>query len=357
MARNARLDASSLRRTLAGRKAEPAPVYFLYGEETFQKEEAAGLIRKVVLGEGGAEQSPWNVSLLEGGATTLAEVLDAARTLPMLSERRLVLVRESEKIREQDSGPLRDYLKDPTPTTCLVFHTGAGKIDLRKGVFRALLEHAAAAEFRPLKGAGVGRWIRERARERGAEIDSDAAALLEAHTGSDLFRIDQELIKVLDFLAPSRKITAEALAETLGSPAAGSVFELAERVGAGENGEAIRLLRGILAEGEEPVRLLFLIARQMRILILGKALVRQGRRGNELAQALGIPPYPFVLEKTEKLIARFPESAGPPSLRRILEADRALKGGGGKGPAILERLILDLVSLVGEEGRNKEART
>ncbi len=344
MARAGGRDASSLRRDLAAGRV--APVYLLFGEEAFLKEEAVARIRKATLGEEGAEACPWSVTALDGGSTTLAEVLDAARTLPMLSPRQLVLVKEAEKIREADAAPLREYLKEPSSTTRLVFIAGGGKPDFRKAVFRALQEKAAVVEFPALKGASVSKWIRDRVREREAEIDPEALALMEAHLGSDLFRIDRELSKVLEFLAPSRKITAGALGEILGGAAAVSVFELAERVGAGDGARAVRLLREILAEGEEPVRLLFLIARQIRILILGKSLMRGGHRGRDLALAVGIPPYPKIIEKTENLISRFPEKAGTSAMRRLVEADRAIKGGGGRGPAILERLVLDLTTLV-----------
>jgi DNA polymerase-3 subunit delta len=354
MVRQAGRDGASLRRDLSAGKI--SPVYFLVGEEAFLKEEAAAAIRRSVLGEAESEGTLWSLTVLEGGAATLAEILDAARTLPMLSERRLVLVKSAESMRESEADVLKEYLKDPAPTTCLVFATGSGKPDFRKAVFRALQERACVVEFPALKGPSIARWIRDRVRARAAEIDPEAVALLEVHRGSDLFGMDQELSKVLDFLAPSRRITAEALGETLGTAVAGSIFEMAERVGAGEGIEAIRLLRGILAEGEEPVRLLFLIARQIRILVTGKSLVKQGRRGRDLAAALGIPPYPTLLEKTQRLIDRFPEEAGAPSLRRILEADRALKGGGGKGPAILERLVIDLSSLVNRRAPRAGAR-
>jgi DNA polymerase-3 subunit delta len=351
MARSGSVDAASFRKEMAAGRI--APVYLIHGEETFLKEEAVASLREAVLGQGGAEQSPWSLTVLEGGVTTLAEILDEARTLPMLSQRRMVLVKDAERIREPEAEPLKEYLRNPSPSTCLVFTAGS-KPDFRKALFRALQELGKAVEFPVLKGASVPKWIRDRVRGRGAEIDAEAVALLEALGGPDLFRVDQELSKVLEFLSPSRKITAEALGETLGTAAAGSIFELAERVGAGEMAEAIRLLRGLLAEGEEPTRLLFLIARQMRILILGKSLVKQGCQDRDLGQALGIPPYPFLLDKTRKLIDRFPEDAGAPSLRRILEADRALKGGGGKGPAILERLVLDLTALAGRQSRGEE---
>ncbi len=331
-------------------------VYLLYGDEFFLKEEAVAEIREAFLGEVSAGELSWSQTVLEGGTASLAEILDAARTLPMLSPRRVVLVKDAEKIREADADSLRNYLKSPSPTTCLVFITGAGKPDFRKAVFRALKEKGAAVEFRVLKEDSVEEWIRERARKRKAEIDPEALALLKAHLGSELFRIDQALVNVLEFLSPSRKITAQALGEVLGGATAGSVFELAENVGAGEEAEAMRLLREILADGEEPVRLLSLIARQVRILILGKSLERKGHRGRDLALALGVPPYPAILDKVQRLISVFPETAGPPCLRRILEADRAIKLGTGKGPAVLERLVLDITSLVKRPGGRQGTR-
>jgi DNA polymerase III subunit delta len=353
MPRPEALDAVSLRKELSAGRI--APVYLIHGEETFLLEEALASLRKAVLGEGGEDQSEWSLSILDGGSVSLAEILDAARTLPMFSRRRMVLVKDAEKIREPDADPLKEYLKDPTPTTCLVFTAGPGKPDFRRSFFRALQERARVAAFPPVKGASLPSWVRRHLRDRGAEIEPEAMALLESLGASGLFRIEQELNKALEYLSPSRQITAEALGETLGTAAAGSIFEMAERAGAGEIGEAVRLLRSLLAEGEEPTRLLFLVARHLRILILGKSLVGQGLRGKELAQALGIPPYPFIVDKVTKLIARFPETASAPSLRRILEADRALKGGGGKGPAILERLILDLGALVNPRRREVPA--
>lgn len=354
MAKKGAGDLSSLRKELsAGRIAS---AYLLYGSETFLKEQAAAAIRKAVLGEGEEDSSAWNLAVLEGGSAALVDILDAARTLPMLAPRRLVLVRDAEKLRESDATPLKEYLKDPPPTSCILFVSGTGKPDLRRSIFRTLHEADASLEFEALKGRAVPSWIRERVREKGAQIEEDALALLEVHLGNDLLRIDAEMTKVLEFLAPSRTITVGGLDETLGSAGAGSVFELAEKVGAGETGEAIRLLRGILAEGEEPVRLLFLITRQVRILILGEALMKKGHRGRDLALGLGIAPLPFIIEKTQGLIARFPESAGAPCIRRILEADRALKGGTGRGPAILEGLVIDLADLIARRSGGREAR-
>ena len=345
-------DLATLRRDLAAGRIDP--VYLVSGEEAFLKEEAARLIREAVLGSNG-EAASWNLTTLEGGTCSLADVLDAARSLPMFASRRLVWVREAERIRESEPEALREYLEAPAPTACILLTAGTGKPDFRKAVFKALQRKARVLEFEPLKGAALTRWIQSRTRELGAEIDDEAASLLEMHAGPDLLRLDQELKKALDFVAPSNRITSEALSATLGAAAAGSIFEFAERAGTGQAEEAIRLLRGILSEGEEPPRLLFLLARHLRTLVLGHGLMQSGQRGRELAQALGIPPYPFLIDKVQKQIRAFPERAGEPALRLVLEADRALKSGSGKPPGVLERLVLDLERVIGESSGKRRA--
>lgn len=322
------------------------PVYFLHGPEIFLKQEALGRIRQTVFGEEAADQIAWNLTQLEAGKSSLREILDAARTLPMLGRHRLVIVKEAEKLKGPDPEPLKEYLSHPEPTCCLVFITGTGKPDLRRSLFRLLNTASMSVEFKPMSPAMTKRWLRDRVREANASIDEEALALMEIHLGTDLLRIQQELQKVLEYLHPEKRISSQALEETMGSGVTASVFELAERVSAGEVGTSIALLRRILAEGEEPARLLFLLARQIRLLTVGKGLLENGLRGRELASNLGIPPIPFIIEKVERQIEQFPERAGSEALRVLLRADRAIKGGKGKGPAVLEGAILNLGSIL-----------
>src|SRR5262245_49278138 len=88
-----------------------APVYLLYGEATFLKEDAARRIREAVLGS--AEAAAWNSHVLEGGSCSLFEILDAARTLPMFASRRLVWVKDAERLHESDGEDIKAYLEAP----------------------------------------------------------------------------------------------------------------------------------------------------------------------------------------------------------------------------------------------------
>jgi|SRR5262245_2786402 len=322
------------------RSGRIAAAYLLHGEDAFQKEEAALALR----GAAAEGEGAFDLVLLEGAGCSLAEVADAARTLPLFSARRLVWVKEAESIRDAAVGPLEEYLDSPSPATCLLFVTGSGKPDFRKALFKLLQQRAAVREFRPMRGAPLQRWIRERARALGSEIDPDAAALLEFHAGPETMRLDRELRKAVDFAAPRRRLSPHDFEATLGVTASASAFEWVDQAASGRVPEAVSLLRGILAEGEEPVRLLFLLARQVRMLVLGKALSRQGVRGRDLAAAVGFPPFPGLIEKFQGQIARFPEAAAAGAYRKLLLADRSMKSGSRPG-AVLERLVLDLRDL------------
>ncbi len=322
------------------RKGKLASAYLLHGEDAWQKEEAALAVRQAALPE---QEGSFDLVVLEGSSCSLSEVVDAARTLPLFTSRRLVWVKEAESIRDNVVGGLEEYLRSPSPSTCLLFVTGA-KPDFRKALIKTLQQHAEVREFRPMKGAMLQGWIRARARELDAEIEPDAAALLEFHAGPETMRLDQELRKAVDFAAPRKRLGVADVEATLGITATASVFEWVDTTTAGRATESVSLLRGILAEGEEPVRLLFLLTRQIRMLILGKALSRQGVRGRDLAAAVGFPPFPSLIEKFQGQIARFPETAGGETYRKLLVADRSMKSG-GRPRAVLERLVLDLRAL------------
>jgi len=340
MARAGKTDWRTLQRSL--KKGSLDPAYFLHGPEIFLKQEALARIRQTVFGDEAEDQITWNLTQLEAGSSSLREILDAARTLPMLGRHRLVIVKEAEKLKGPDPEPLKEYLSNPEPTCCLVFITAGGKPDLRRSLFRLLNTSSTSVEFKSMSPAMAKRWLCEKVKEAGATIDEEALALMEIHLGTDLLRIQQELQKVLEYLHPEKHISPRALEETMGSGVTASVFELAERVAAGDVGGSIALLRRIVSEGEEPARLLFLLTRQIRLLTIGKGLVENGLGGRELASNLGIPPIPFIIEKVERQIAQFPVRAGSDALRILLQADRAIKGGRGKGPAVLESAILKL---------------
>src|SRR6266850_700798 len=95
-----------------------APVYLLEGEEAYFHDEAIRLLEKSAVPEGARAM---NREAVRGGEISLIALLDLARTYPMGSGRRLIVVRDADALRAAAPDPLKAYLTTPNPRACLVF--------------------------------------------------------------------------------------------------------------------------------------------------------------------------------------------------------------------------------------------
>ena len=115
------------------RAGRVAPVYYLMGEEDYYINELGEFLTNTLLKP---EERDFNLDIVYGADTTIAQVVELAQAYPMMADRRVVVVREAQALRSLDA--LEDYLKQPNPTTVLVFCHKHGKLDGRKGVFKSL---------------------------------------------------------------------------------------------------------------------------------------------------------------------------------------------------------------------------
>ncbi|MBI2902496.1 MAG: hypothetical protein HYY12_02765, partial [Candidatus Methylomirabilis oxyfera] len=101
-------------RSLAERVAggETAPVYCLYGEDDYRREETLERLLGALLPEGAREL---NLDQFRPGERETASILGSARTLPFLAARRVVLIRGAEALSKQQQEELLSYLNDPSP--------------------------------------------------------------------------------------------------------------------------------------------------------------------------------------------------------------------------------------------------
>ena len=131
-----------LRRALADGRIKPA--YYFYGDESYLMErEVKRLITTLVP----PDVADFNLDILYGGDRKGQEIASAAQTLPMFAQRRLVVVKRSEALVDADHEALTEYLRNPSPTTCLLLV--GKKPDLRRKFFLELKKIGELVEFKP----------------------------------------------------------------------------------------------------------------------------------------------------------------------------------------------------------------
>jgi len=312
------------------------PLYLLCGEEVFLIQEALDLIIQAVI-EPTAKD--FNLSIVYCRETSGAEVVNLAQTLPFMSQKRLVIAKDIDALKAADIEELVSYLKDPSPSTCLVMVSTLVKFE-KKPVISAVEAHGAVVRYYPMLDREITSWIENWVRTRGLSIQHYATQYLWQITGNDLQKIANELDKVLIFVKEKKTITFNDVKTVVGDFREFSPFDLAAALGQKDREKALMILTRLLQEGEAPVGLLGSIAWNFRRLLQAKAMEADGLELNEIMKKLRVIFHQTKLFKEEM------ERYTLDELREVfvvmLSADRALKTSGLHGRLVLERMILQL---------------
>jgi DNA polymerase III subunit delta len=325
-------------------RGQIAPVYCLSGER-YLADAAQNAIRTAVLKEAGAAAA-FNHDVYDLSEKSIGVVIATARTLPMMAKRRLVVAKNLDAVKAADLDPLAEYLGDPSPSTCLVFT--AEKIDVRFKAFQSLKKRGYLHVFAPLKDHALAGWLRAQARARKIALAPDAAALLATLAGPDLGRLAQALEQLALYAGEGRTIAVADVEDLIAETREHGVFELTKAIGAGDVVRSLSLLANMLRNREPPLRIQFMLARQLRQIWRAKDLLAANAGRNEIAGAVGINPY--FLDDILVPARRMSRAALERAFERLYQADLGLKTSRLDPELSLSRLVQALAEDAG--GRN-----
>jgi len=321
----------------------PAAVYLVHGPEDLLRAEAVAAIEANLLDPALAD---FNHDRFEGGGCDPAQVVAAARTLPVMAERRLVTVRAVDRIAPEALAPLAEYLKDPNPTTTLILE--GAKVDLRRNPFPQVKQVGQVLACQPLYEREAARWVVERARTLSVRIAPEAARFLVDWAGTGLATLASELEKAATYAGEGGVIDLEAVAETAGGGRVHTVFELTDALGERDAARALTALGTLLEGGEAPLKVQAMIVRHFRLLWRAREAMTGGGDAGGLARALGVPP--FVAGKLRAQAPRFREAELADAFVRFARVDFDLKGGASSPRWTLEDEVLALCGRVRAAG-------
>jgi DNA polymerase-3 subunit delta len=245
------------------------PVYVLYGEDDFLKDD---MVRQLVDAAVDPSTRDFNLEIRRGSeldGETLGSLLG---TPPMMAARRAVVVRDLGGLKKDARAALDRYVERPAPDAVLVLVAAAGtKPD------RALLAKATAVEFEPLTGAMVSKWITHHATTvLQSGITAEASALLQSAVGDDLPQLAVELEKLAAY-AQGSPIDERAVSEVVGVRRGETLGSLLDAVGERDARRALSLVPPVLAQPKTSgVLAVMALTVQMLALGWGRAMRQRG---------------------------------------------------------------------------------
>ena len=313
-----------------------AAVYLLVGDDDVEMSRVAGEIAAVVE----EDLRAFNLERLHATdkGVTPSLVVQSARTLPMLGDRRVVMVLRAERIlkpkrrgkgadEEEGDGDeaepasdldvLEAYVKDPEPRTTLVLV--AADVDRQRKIYKALQKHATIVECWGLR-AGKGdkvdprqaaraaeQLVRQAVTEAGQQIDGPAARLLAERAGADIAQLRGDLERLLLYAAGKPKIGVEDVREVVSAETSQDDWAVTNAIARADTAEALRQLGLALDAGGVSYKILGQLAWFVR----------------------------------DKMAAADPRRVRP-AVEALFRTDLELKSSAGDPRVLLERLVVDL---------------
>lgn len=312
------------------------PVYFFYGDEPFLVERAG---RRVIEQAVDPTMKDFNLNIYYGADCKGTDILDTAQTLPMFADRRVVVVRQADKLPAATMESMLPYLANPSSETCLLLL--AAKPDLRRKFFSELKKQLGSLEFKKLYDSKLVPFITSEAREQGKKIDAAGAELLAFMVGNNLQELVSQVEKASLYVGAKPVISVADVQAIVSQCKEFSAFELARFMGEKNLAKALATLQFMLQNGEEPIMILGAMASHFRRIWRIRELLDQKYAATDIGKQLKITPY-FL---NDQIAQAKKYSAGELKalFSRLFQGDMGLKSG-GSASTIMHGLVYDACS-------------
>lgn len=324
------------------RKGVFAPIYLLMGDEPYYPDMVCDAIVANALGD---DERDFNQTVCYGMDTDAATVGADARSYPMMAERRLVVVREAQKLKGLEQ--LADYAAEPMESTVLVLLMHGESADKRRALYKNCMKNGVVLESVAKRDYEMPSWIMSYYTGLGLEIAPDAASLLAEYAGTDLGKIALETEKLMKNLPEGTvAVRAEDIENNVGVSRQYSIFELTKALSERNGPKALRIAAriGQAPKFAMPMAISALYTHFYRILKYHALRMRKPEPSPaEKASVLAVNP--FFVREYDIAVARYPLRKCMSVVSLLEEYDYKGKGG-GSGEAAPGELLIELVTKI-----------
>lgn len=233
---------------------EALPVYLLKGEEHFVMEEMVTRLTDRFVQE---DMRSFNLSVDHGSEIDMKTFISTARSFPFLSDRRVMIIRELERLKGKWKQ-LVEYCAAPVDSTVVILlfatHDDKGRRIRPPKDFTALekavMSRGRVIQFDNLNDSGLRKWVYSRVKRLNFTMDDGAVNSLLSSAGTNLYNLSNEIDK-LGVVYEGERVTGKDVASVIGSYRMRSVFDMLDSIGKGDVDSALLILSGIINSGAE----------------------------------------------------------------------------------------------------------
>jgi len=315
------------------------PVYLFYGKENYLKEDILKKLRNRLIDPAYREL---NYKVFYGEKLSINEVINDLETPPLMSEHKLVVIKEAEKIKKNDEKRLENYfnrlsLKNNFSTLIIIYKESSPNKELITAIKRV----GIVSNFNITDKAKLVLWINSKFRQSNKKITPEALFYLQSIVGSDLGRLFNEIEKIDIYTKGQKIIEKEDVMISIGGLESVNIFKVLDSIGDKDIKNSIEGLVKLNQGNLHHLSVFAMIYRQIKLILQTKLLLAGGFNFKEVEKKLKLP-Y-FVVEKIIKQSKKYTFKEICKSYELLNIADLELKDSQKEPKIILEELVMNII--------------
>lgn len=325
-------------------------VYLFYGEEEYLIDYMVNFVKEQFIDE---SLESLNYMVLDGEEVELDNIIDACETLPFMSEKKVVVIKElphlvkggpkGEGLKDKDIKSLAEYIAKLDPYVCLIFTVKSKDILKTNSLYKAIKKVGDIVEFKKLRGKDLNSWVEKKFNSFNKKISKtdinyfiQQSHYFDSNNQKTLYDLENEIDKICNYRAGIKEITKEDIDHIMSKSLEMNVFNLLASVSDQNGEEALRQFNEIYVSNQPVLHVLYMLVRQLRNMLNYKILKEKGYSNSDINKKMGISPYEF--QKISLQSRNFTIGQLEKAMFYCLETDKNLKTS-----SIDERLALEIL--------------
>ncbi len=311
-------------------------LYLLYGTENY-------LIKKEIdkiLNANSIEKI--NVSEYNLEIDNFKDIIEDANTISLFADKKAIIVNNSylftgKSIKnENDPELFLDYFKNVNPDSIIIFIVDSVKLDERKKIVKEIKKIGTVKDFNKKNDlTDILKNMFE-----GYNISIQDIRFMIDRCGNNLDILSQEVNKIKIYKDEDKNITKEDIINLTSKNIDIDIFGFVDTIVNKNKNKALEIYKEMLINGEEPIKILVILANQFRIIYQAKELYKQGYSGNDIATMIGIHPYRIKLALKKAI--NYNSDTLLDYLEKLADLDYDIKIGNIESSLGLEMFILSI---------------
>ncbi len=300
------------------KKRKFKPVYYFFGEDSYNLsftlhslEEA---FQPLLLSE-------FDKETIYAEDRSINDILGLATSFPFSSERKLIIVKEAEKIK--DKKPLKDFAASPPEFTVLAFFHNGAITNVSSEPFKTLDANGFLFEAKELKGKNLIDWLIGLAEEKGKKFSEENAQVMIDIVGESRNMLEDQLEKICIFLNEKKEISLESIQQVSSELKQFNIFDLQNAIGFKDKLKSITVTNNLLDNGAEPTFIITMLTRYFTGLAKITELQTKNTPVQEAARIVGT--HHFYYPNYVKARKLFSDEKLVEVFRALLKADVSVK--------------------------------